>query len=172
MRNNPTLQQLVSHWGQMARRWGISRMVAEIHALLFFSARPTPADELVETLGVARSHVSNSLKELQNWGVIKVVRLEGDRRDHFESIKDTWQLFEVLLEERKRRELDPTLQLLRETAAQMSQSPDPSPVRQRVSEMLAFYEEVDRFYSEVKRLPLSARVGLLRAGGKIGTWLR
>jgi DNA-binding transcriptional regulator GbsR (MarR family) len=131
-----------------------------------------PADELVETLGVARSHVSNSLKELQNWGVIKIVRLEGDRRDHFESIKDTWQLFEVLLEERKRREVDPTLQLLRETAAQMSQSPEPSPVRQRISEMLAFYEEVDRFYGEVKRLPLSARVGLLRAGGKIGSWLR
>jgi DNA-binding transcriptional regulator GbsR (MarR family) len=85
---NPVLEKLVLHWGEMGARWGVSRMVAQIHALLYFSPNPMSADEIVEALGVARSHVSNSLKELQTWGVIKVVHVMGDRREHFQTIKD------------------------------------------------------------------------------------
>ena len=117
MNLDPVIEKLVLHWGEMGARWGISRMVAQIHALLYFSPKPMTADEIVEALGVARSHVSNSLKDLQSWGVVKVVRVTGDRREHFQSIKDVWQLFEILLDERKRREMDPTLKMLRETQA-------------------------------------------------------
>ena len=99
----PLVQKMVLHWGEMASRWGINRTVAQIHALLYFSSKPLVADDIVEALGVARSHVSNSLRELQAWGVVSVVHVLGDRRDYFESIKDVWQMFEILLDERKRR---------------------------------------------------------------------
>ena len=95
---DPVIEKLVFHWGEMGARWGVSRMVAQIHALLYFSPKPLTADEMVAALGVARSHVSNSLKELQSWGVVKVLHVPGDRREHFQSIKDVWQLFEILLD--------------------------------------------------------------------------
>jgi DNA-binding transcriptional regulator GbsR (MarR family) len=169
---SPAIEKLVLHWGEMASRWGISRTVAQIHALLYFSARPLTADELVAALGVARSHVSTSLRQLQGWGVVTVVHRLGDRRDRFESIKDVWQMFEILLDERKRREIDPTLKALRETAAQLKdRSLEPAPTRERVAEMLEFFEVMDGWYGEVRRLPLSARAKLVRWGGKLRHWL-
>ena len=102
----------------MGTRWGINRTVAQVHALLFISEKPLAADEIVETLSVARSNISTSLKELQGWGIVRVVHVLGDRRDHFESIRDVWEMFRVIVEERKRREIDPTLLLLRECVAQ------------------------------------------------------
>jgi DNA-binding transcriptional regulator GbsR (MarR family) len=158
----------------MGARWGISRTVAQIHALLYFSPRPLTADEIVEALGVARSHVSNSLKELQSWGVVKGSYLLGDRREHFESIGDVWQMFEVLLDERKRREMDPTLKALRETSIQLndggSAKVDPH-TRQRLQEMLEFFEVMNGWFSDVRRLPLASRVKLARMGAKLGKWL-
>src|SRR5688572_540586 len=100
----PTQQKFVLHWGEMGTRWGINRTVAQIHALLYLSPKPLHADEMVETLQVARSNVSNSLKELQAWGIVKVVHVLGDRRDHFECMKDVWDMFRIVLDERKRRE--------------------------------------------------------------------
>src|SRR5881394_4057643 len=114
---SPVQQKFILHWGEMGTKWGINRTVAQIHALLFISPKPLNADDLVETLGVARSNVSSSLSELQNWKIIKTVHAMGDRRDHYESIKDVWELFRVVLDERKRREIDPTLELLRECVA-------------------------------------------------------
>src|SRR5499425_2034899 len=104
----PVTQRFVLHWGEMGARWGINRTVAQIHALLYLSPKPLNAEEIAETLGVARSNVSNSLKELQGWGIVRVVHVLGDRRDHFESIKDVWDIFRIVAEERKRREIDPT----------------------------------------------------------------
>src|SRR6185436_9462614 len=112
-------QKFILHWGEMGLRWGINRTVAQIHALLYLSPRPLPAEEICEVLGVARSNVSNSLRELQNWGIVKVVHAMGDRRDHFEAMKDVWQMFRVVLEERKKREVDPTLEMLRVSVAEM-----------------------------------------------------
>ncbi len=173
MHLSPAQQRLVLHWGEMAGRWGISRTAAQIHALLYFSPKPLPADAIVESLEVARSHVSNSLRQLQDWGVINVVHLMGDRRDHFQSIQDVWQLFEILLDERKRREVDPTLKALRETAAQMKEAPAEDPVtKQRVQAMLEFFETMDGWYAEVRRLPLAARTKLVRLGAMLSTWLR
>ena len=170
---NPVIQQIVLHWGEMGARWGISRTVAQIHALLYFSPKPMTADEIVEALGVARSHVSNSLKELQTWGVVKGAHILGDRREHFESIKDVWQMFEILLDERKRREMDPTLKMLRETTAQLNTGMAIDPhTKLRLAEMLEFFELMDGWFGEVRRMPLSSRVKLVKLGARIGKWLK
>ncbi len=172
MKLDPVTEKLVLHWGEMGARWGISRMVAQIHALLYFSAKPLAADEIVALLGVARSHVSNSLKELQSWGVVKVIHILGDRREHFQSIKDVWQLFEILLDERKRREMDPTLKTLRETQALINDGAQvESYTGDRVKEMLAFFEQMDGWYGEVRRMPLESRVKLVKWAGKLRDWL-
>lgn len=172
MKLNPVMEKLVLHWGEMGSRWGISRMVAQIHALLYFSSKPMAADEIVEALGVARSHVSNSLKELQSWGVVKVVHVMGDRREHFQSIKDVWQLFEILLDERKRREVDPTLKTLRETQALLNDGVKvDTHTTSRVREMLEFFEQMDGWFGEVRRMPLESRVKLVKWASKLRGWL-
>jgi DNA-binding transcriptional regulator GbsR (MarR family) len=172
MNLDPVIEKLVLHWGEMGARWGVSRMVAQIHALLYFSPKPLATDDIMAALGVARSHVSNSLKELQSWGVVKVIRLEGDRRDYFQSIKDVWQLFEILLDERKRREMDPTLKALRETQAMLKNgAAADAHTRERLNEMLEFFELMDGWFGEVRRLPLESRVKLVKWGTRINGWL-
>jgi len=173
MNLDPVIEKLVLHWGEMGARWGISRMVAQIHALLYFSPKPMTADEIVEALGVARSHVSNSLKDLQSWGVVKVVRVLGDRREYFQSIQDVWQLFEILLDERKRREMDPTLKMLRETQALLNDGAKADThTQERLREMLEFFELMDGWFGEVRRLPLASRVKLVKWGRQIRSWLQ
>lgn len=170
---DPVTEKLVLHWGEMASRWGVSRMVAQIHALLYFSPKPLPADEIVEALGVARSHVSNSLRELQSWGVVKKVHVMDDRREHFQSIRDVWQLFEILLDERKRREMDPTLKALREAQALVNDgAKTDAHTQERLKEMLEFFELMDGWFGEIRRLPLGSRVKLVKVGAKIGGWLK
>lgn len=173
MKLTPAQSKLVLHWGEMGTRWGINRTVAQIHALLYFSPKPLAADEITEVLQVARSHVSNSLKELQAWGIVGVVHLMGDRRDHFQSLKDVWQTFEILLDERKRREVDPMLKVLRETSAMMAEekSTTDAYTQERVGDLLTFLESVDSWYGEVRRLPRAARVKLVTYGAKLSQWL-
>ena len=115
---SPVQQKFILHWGEMGTRWGINRTVAQIHALLFMSPKPLPAEDIAVTLGVARSNVSTSLKDLQSWGIVKLVHVLGDKRDHFESMKDVWEMFRMVLDERKRREIDPTMHMLRECIAE------------------------------------------------------
>jgi DNA-binding transcriptional regulator GbsR (MarR family) len=117
--------------------------------------------------------LSNSLKDLQAWGVVKVVRVPGDRREYFQSIKDVWQLFEILLDERKRREMDPTLKMLRETQALLNDGITvDAHTKGRVKEMLEFFELMDGWFGEVRRLPLSSRVKLVKWGTRIRRWLK
>ena len=106
MKLTAIMQKYILHWGEMGTRWGVNRTVAQIHALLYLSPEPLHAEEIAETLSVARSNVSTSIKELQSWGLVHVVHVMGDRRDHFESLKDPWEMFTVIMEERKRREID------------------------------------------------------------------
>src|SRR5436190_3264720 len=115
----PVAQKFILHWGEMGAKWGINRTVAQVHALLFLSPRPIDAEEITDTLAVARSNVSGSLRELQGWGIVKMVHVMNDRRDHFESMKDPWEMFRIVLDERKRREIDPTLAMLKEALAEM-----------------------------------------------------
>src|SRR5207249_4148722 len=111
---SPIQQKFILHWGEMGTRWGINRTVAQIHALLYLSPRPLHAEDIAETLAVARSNVSTSLKDLQGWGIVKLVHVLGDKRDHFESLKNVWEMFRIVLDERKKREIDPTVHMLRE----------------------------------------------------------
>src|SRR5438093_8489985 len=134
-------EKFVLHCGEMGARWGLNRTVAQIHALLFLSPRPLTADDLCETLGVARSNVSTSLRELQNWGIVKVVHVMGDRRDHFESMKQVWEMFRIVLAERKKRELDPTLAVLRECLSESRKEKNPDRYAQeRIQAFLDFFE--------------------------------
>src|SRR6266481_1570212 len=138
---SPVAQKFILHWGEMGTRWGINRTVAQIHALLFLSPRPRPAEEIAATLGIARSNVSNSLRELQNWGSVRVVHILGDRRDHFESMKDVFEMFRVIARERKRREVDPTVQVLQQSIAEISKSKPSDPyIRDRLTDLLNFFE--------------------------------
>src|ERR1700680_558642 len=114
MKLSPVQQKFVLHWGEMGTRWGLNRPVAKIHALLYISPKSLNAEEIAETLDVARSNVSNSLKELQSWRMVKLVHVLGDKRDHFESMRNVWEMFRIVLDERKRREIDPTIAVLEE----------------------------------------------------------
>src|SRR5687767_12401431 len=160
-------KKFVLHWGEMGTRWGINRTVAQIHALLFLSERPLTAEQIAETLGVARSNVSNSLRELQNWGIVRVVHVMGDRRDHFESMKDVWEMFRVILDERKKRETDPTLQVLRECVAEAKKPhAADSHTRQRLADMLSFFELMTAWYEQTRRMPTPAVLKFVKLGDK------
>lgn len=114
MELTPVAKKFVLHWGEMGTTWGISRTVAQVHALLFVVGKPMNAEQITETLGVARSNVSTSLRELQNWKLVRIEHELGDRRDYFATFTDVWELFRVVLRERKAREFNPTLDMLRE----------------------------------------------------------
>ena len=133
-------QKFILHWGEMGTRWGINRTVAQIHALLFLSPRPLPAEEIAATLGIARSNVSNSLHELQSWGIVRVVHVLGDRRDHFESMKDVFEMFRVITHERKKREIDPTLRLLQGCIIEAGKAKSADRyTRKRLTDLLQFF---------------------------------
>src|SRR5438270_9655832 len=131
-------QKFVLHWGEMGTRWGINRTVAQVHALLYLAAKPLHAEEIANTLAAARSNVSTSLRELQGWGIVRVVHVLGDRRDHFESIKNVWEIFRVIAEERKRREIQPTLRMGQECVAEAKKPGTRASARDRLEERLHF----------------------------------
>ena len=160
-------QKFVLHWGEMGTRWGINRTVAQIHALLFISARPLTAEEIVEALGVARSNVSTSLKELQGWGIVRVVHVLGDRRDHFESLRDVFELFRVIVEERKKREIDPTLALLRECVEEAGKTKADETTKSRLEEMLHFLETMTGWYEQMRHVPTSLVLKVVKLGDRI-----
>jgi DNA-binding transcriptional regulator GbsR (MarR family) len=162
----PAKQQFILHWGEMGTRWGINRTVAQIHALLHLSAKPLDAEEIAETLGVARSNVSNSLKELQGWNIVKIVHVMGDRRDHFESIHDIWTLFQTIMDERKRREIDPTVAVLRQCVEDAKGEGDELTHR-RLAELADFVESMSTWYTQVRRLPASGWKQFARLGSAV-----
>lgn len=165
---SPTQQKFVLHWGEMGTRWGINRTVAQIHALLYVSPRPLHAEEIAETLGVARSNVSNSLKELQGWGIVKLVHVLGDKRDHFESMKDVWEMFRVVLDERKRREIDPTLAMLRNCISEAENDKQTDQYTQeRLQELANFFETTTAWYGQVRSWPTAALARFVKMGDKI-----
>lgn len=144
MKLTPAMNRYILHWGEMGTRWGINRSVAQIHALLYICGKPLPADEIAELLSIARSNVSTGIRELQGWGIIRVSHTLGDRRDHFEALTDVWESFSLILQERKRRELDPTLRMLRESLAEIEQggkvAAEDVVAQKRLQDMLEFFE--------------------------------
>lgn len=168
MKLSSVQQKFVLHWGEMGTRWGINRTVAQIHALLFISPNPLNAEEIAETLGVARSNVSNSLRELQGWRIVKLVHVLGDKRDHFESMKDVWELFRVVLDERKRREVDPTIAMLEECIAEAEKEKDTDKhTEERLRELHSFFKTTTDWYTHVAKLRGSALVKFLSVGDKL-----
>ena len=158
----------VLHWGEMGARWGINRTVAQIHALLYLSPKPLPAEVIAEQLAVARSNVSNSLHELQGWGIVRLVHVMGDRRDHFESLKDVWEMFQIILDERRKREIDPTLGTLRAlTKTTQRLGASEAYTHERLSEMLEFFETMTSWYSQIRRLPTGSMVKFVKMGDRI-----
>lgn len=169
---SPTAQKFVLHWGEMGTRWGVNRTVAQIHALLYLAGRPLTADDIVETLGVARSNVSTSLKELQSWKLVRVTHVLGDRRDHFVALQDVWEIFRLILEERKRREIDPTLTVLRECAIEGTQDQelDASSLA-RMQGALDFLEMLSASFQDYQHLSPQTLQRLLKMGGKVARFL-
>ena len=165
---SPVAQKFILHWGEMGTRWGINRTVAQIHALLFLSRRPLPAEEIAATLGIARSNVSNSLHELQNWGIVRVIHVLGDRRDHFESMKDVFAMFRVITRERKKREIDPTLHMLKECIAEAEKTSNSDEyTKRKLGELAEFFETTTQWYSQVRSWPTSALSKFVKLGDKI-----
>ncbi len=168
MQLTPTMQRYIVHWGEMGSRWGMNRSVAQIHALLFIAEQPLHADEIAETLGIARSNVSTGLRELQAWNLVHVTQVLGDRRDFFAAQHDTWEVIRSIIEGRKRREIDPTLQALRDCVAQFEREDDtPRVVRERIRSQLEFMETMTTWYDSIKRMPRKSLLKMMKMGERI-----
>jgi DNA-binding transcriptional regulator GbsR (MarR family) len=168
----PIRRRFVMHWGEMGSRWGVNRTVAQIHALLFLSPRPMHAEEIADILVVARSNVSNSLRELQNFNLVKVVHLLGDRRDHFETAKDVWELFRTIVRERKSREFDPTVGMLSDCVADPAFAHEDGDVRKRIQDTLQLMTSLSAWSDEMLRLQPATLMKVLKLGSKIQKLLR
>ncbi len=168
MRLTPVMQKFILHWGEMGWRWGINRSVAQVHALLMLADKALPADEICETLSVARSNVSTSLKELQGWGLVRVVHVFGDRREHFETLRDVWEMFLVILRERRKREIDPTLATLRECVADAKKSRSESEhAVKRLEELVDFMDLSSGWAERAGALSPAAARRLVQLGDKV-----
>ena len=168
MQMTPAVEKYVLHWGEMGTRWGTNRTVAQIQALLYLSPKPLHADESVESLSVARSNVSTSIRELQSYGLVRMTHILGDRRDYFESLHDVWELFRVIIEQRKQRELNPTLTMLRGCVAEVEAEAETDPVtKQRIKNMLEFIESTSDWYEQISDIPTPTLTKLMALGKKI-----
>ncbi len=165
MQLSPAVAKYVLHWGEMGTRWGTNRTVAQIQALLYLSPEPLRADQIVEALSVARSNVSTSIRELQSYGLVRMTHILGDRRDYFESLHDVWELFRVIIEQRKQRELNPTLSMLRTTAKEVLEEDDTDPVtKERIQNMLRFVETTSDWYEQIREIPTPTLTKLMKLG--------
>ncbi len=168
MRLTPVMQRYVVHWGEMGSRWGVNRSIAQIHALLYLSPQPLHADEIAETLGIARSNVSMGLKELLSWDLVQVTQTLGDRRDFFHAAQDPWEVVRIIVEGRKRREIDPTVAFLRECATALETDAEtPAEVRERIVAQLDFFQTLTGWSDSIKTLPRKTLLKMMRLGQKI-----
>jgi DNA-binding transcriptional regulator GbsR (MarR family) len=162
---SPAAQKFVLHWGEMGQAWGINRTMAQVHALLFVAPTPLDAEEISSLLDVSRSNVSTSLRELITWGVVRRVHIIGDRRDRFEALKDVMETFRVIMAERKRREMDPTIALLEHCVSEAKLS-DPAEqyTREQLEKMLDFTRMVTAWYGYIDNLSTPSLLRLFRGG--------
>jgi DNA-binding transcriptional regulator GbsR (MarR family) len=162
------VERFILHWGDMGDQWGVNRSVSQIHGLLYLAEQPMTAEDIAETLGMARSNVSNSIKELLAWNLIRRVPILGDRRDHFEAETDILEVASRIAARRKERELDPAIAALRSCVTDAAEDPAISPVAsKRLKEMLAFTELADRWFMQMLTVPRPRLVALMKLGEKI-----
>ena len=167
-----TARRFVVHWGEMGSAWGVNRTVAQIHALLYFHGRPLHAEEIADTLAVARSNVSTSIKELQNWNLIRTTHQLGDRRDYFETSLDVWELFRTIVRERKEREFDPTVRLLSELVKDEGFNAEAPDTQDRVREALRFMDTLGGWSDEMLRLSPGTLERVLKLGASVQKFVR
>jgi DNA-binding transcriptional regulator GbsR (MarR family) len=166
------IERFVLYWGDMGDEWGVNRSVSQIHGLLYLSEMPRTAEDIAEQLGMARSNVSNSIKKLLSWNLIRRVPILGDRRDHFEAETDIWEVAARIAAGRKQREIDPAIEALRACVADAANDPNISPVAsKRLKEMLTFTETVDGWFSQMLKVPRPKLIALVRLGAKIVSYL-
>jgi DNA-binding transcriptional regulator GbsR (MarR family) len=162
------VERFVLHWGDLGGQWGVNRSVSQIHALLYLSERPRTADEIAATLGLARSNVSTSIRELMAWNLVRRVPVKGDRREHFEAETDLWEIAMRIAAVRKEREIDPAVEALRACVADAERDPKLHPLAaKRLNDMLAFVEAMDRWYAQMLTVPKSKLATLIRLGTRI-----
>lgn len=170
---HPAIERFIVHWGEMGTQWGVNRSVSQIHALLYLSDAPITADAIVEALGLARSNVSTGLKELQSYAIVRRVHVAGDRRDHFVAETDLWEMLMRIAAERKRREIEPTLALLGELAAEVQgDTTVPAHVRERLTRMHEFIGTLAGWYDQVRVLPKATLVTLMKLGGRVARFVQ
>ena len=167
MHLTPAMKDFILHWGEMGAKWGTNRSVAQIHALLHLSPKPLPADEIAETLNIARSNVSTGIKELQALKIVIVERQLGDRRDHFTSVRDMFDLVNAVVASRREREYVPTLEALQRVAKDAKDDATPPEVQARIANTLDTMELFDTWYRDVSRLPRTVQLAALRLGAGI-----
>ena len=168
---SPLVLSFVTHFGEMGSRWGINRTVGQIYALIYVSARPINADELAEALGFSRSNVSMGLKELQSWRLVRLRHLSGDRREYFEASGNAWETFRRLAEERRQREIDPTLSMLRDALMQSPSEPDDQHAQARMREMHDLIEMLLKWFDEVQKMDAQTLAKLMKMGSQVGKLL-
>lgn len=171
MHLSPAMQDFILHWGEMGTKWGVNRSVAQIHALLHIAPDPMTAEDICDTLNLARSNVSTALKELQAMNIVKATRQLGDRRDHFTSIRDMFDLVNAVVASRRAREFAPTLTALHQVSTEARADGTPDHVQTRLDETLATMQMFDDWYSEISRIPRGTQLTLLKLGAKIARFL-
>jgi DNA-binding transcriptional regulator GbsR (MarR family) len=167
MELTPTATRFVVHWGEMGTRWGVNRSVAQIHALLFYIGRPMHAEEITDTLGIARSNVSTSLRELQGWKLVRLVHIPGDRRDHYDTSTQVWELLRTVVRERQQREIAPTIAVLNELLADPAIGKEPAEAKLRVKETAELLQTLTAWSDEMLRLDTETLTKVLKLGAKI-----
>jgi DNA-binding transcriptional regulator GbsR (MarR family) len=168
----PELEAFILHWGEMGTHWGVNRSVAQIHALLYLSDRPLTAEEISDSLKLARSNVSTALRELQGYGIVRRSHVPGDRRDHFVAETDLWEMLMRISAERKRREIDPTIAFLAEIKERIDVRGDvPAHIRDRIGRMHEFIGTLAGWYDQVRRLPKPTLIALMKLGGRVARFV-
>lgn len=172
MELTPIAQKFIVHWGEMGEKWGINRTVAQIHGLLYLSPRPLNAEEISATLSVARSTVSVGLHELESWGIVRTAHVLGDRTDRFEVKGDVYEMFRFIVDYRKRQEVDPTLQMLRDSVAELEGSKEDAHTREKMCEILELFETSDSLYQQAQKIPTKKIVQIAKMSDILSKMLK
>jgi DNA-binding transcriptional regulator GbsR (MarR family) len=172
MELTPAAQKFIVHWGEMGEKWGINRTIAQIHGLLYLSPKPINAEEISDTLSLARSTVSVGLRELEGWGIIRVVHILGERTDYFEVKGDAYEMFRFIVDYRKRREVDPTLQMLREVAVEIENTDEDPYAKDKMHEMLDLFEVSDSVYRQMEKIPTKTILRIAKMGDVVSKVLK
>jgi DNA-binding transcriptional regulator GbsR (MarR family) len=167
MKLTPLIQSFVLHFGEMGSRWGINRTVGQMYALLYLSPKPLNAEEMAEALGFSRSNVSMGLKELDSWQLIRLKHLPGDRRDYFTTPDDIWEIVRTLVEERRKREIEPTLSMLRDILLENTSTAEELHAQEKMREMHDLIEMLTGWYQDMQRMDTERLVNLLKLGSKV-----